>query len=78
MRAAARLAWESDASGQPTRSELAERFGVSLEVVAHALREVKARYERLLRQEVRDQVGSEEEIEADLRALLEPRVMVAR
>ncbi|OWK40827.1 RNA polymerase sigma factor [Fimbriiglobus ruber] len=58
--------------GQPTRPELAERFGVSLEVVAYALREVKARYERLLRQEVRDQVGSEEEIEADLRALLEP------
>ena len=57
------------ATGQPTREELAVRFGVSLETVRYALGELKKRYERLLRQEVRDQVGSEDEVEAELRGL---------
>lgn len=54
---------------RPTREALAGRFGVTVDAVRHALGEVKKRYERLLRQEVRDQVGSEDEVEAELRSL---------
>ena len=57
------------AKEQPTRHALAARFGVSLEAIRYALEQVKKKYERLLRQEVRDQVGSEEEVEAELHGL---------
>jgi RNA polymerase sigma-70 factor (ECF subfamily) len=53
-------------SEQPTQDALAARFGVSREVVRYALEEVGKRYERFLRQEVRDQVGTEADIEQEL------------
>ena len=53
-------------SEQPTQDALAARFGVSREAVRYALDAVGRRYERFLRQEVRDQVGTEEEIEPEL------------
>ncbi len=58
------------ASEQPTQEQLAERFGVTREQVRYALEEVGKRYKRFLRQEIRDQVGSEEEIDQELAALL--------
>jgi RNA polymerase sigma-70 factor (ECF subfamily) len=57
-------------SEQPTRDVLAARYGMTLDAVRHALDEVNKRYERLLRQEIRDQVGSEDEVEAELRSLV--------
>ncbi|HJT76183.1 MAG TPA: hypothetical protein VJ739_03190 [Gemmataceae bacterium] len=58
------------AEDQPTQDALAERFGVSREQVRYALEEVGKRYARFLRQEVRDQVGSEAEVDEELRGLL--------
>ena len=60
----------TSSSAQPTPEELVARFGVSRDKVRYALERVKKRHERLLRQEVRDQVGSEAEIEQELRELL--------
>lgn len=54
----------------PTEEALAQRFGVSRDQVRYALQEVGKRYERFLRQEVRDQVGPDADVEAELRALL--------
>ncbi len=55
---------------QPTESELAKRFGVTRGEVHHALRTVKPRFERFFRQELRDQVGSETEVDDELKTLL--------
>ena len=54
---------------EPTQEALAARFGVTRDKVRYALKEVLARFERLLRQELRDQVGSEADIEEELRGL---------
>jgi RNA polymerase sigma-70 factor (ECF subfamily) len=55
---------------QPSQEALAARFGVSREQVRYALEEVGKRYARFLRQEVRDQVGSEKEGDDEIRGLL--------
>lgn len=55
---------------QPTQEALAARFGVSRDIVRYALAEVGKRYERFLRQELRDQVNSEEEVDEEIRKLL--------
>lgn len=55
---------------RPTQEELATQFGVTRDFVRGALEKLQARYERLVRQEVREQVESEEEVEVELRALL--------
>ncbi len=52
---------------EPTQEALAARFGVTRDQVRYALKEVGARYERLFRQELRDQVGSEADIDEELR-----------
>jgi RNA polymerase sigma-70 factor (ECF subfamily) len=54
---------------QPTQEALAERFGVSRDQVRYALKQVGKRWERLLRQEVRDQVGAGADVEEELRKL---------
>jgi RNA polymerase sigma-70 factor (ECF subfamily) len=51
------------AEDQPTQEALAARFGVSREQVRYALATVHRRYERFARQELRDQVGSEDDVE---------------
>jgi RNA polymerase sigma-70 factor (ECF subfamily) len=56
-------------SERPTQEHLEARFQKGRGFVQSALDHVKKRYERLLRQEVRDQVGIEDEIEAELRRL---------
>jgi RNA polymerase sigma-70 factor (ECF subfamily) len=58
------------AEDRPTKEALAARFGVSPDRVKYALEEVRKRYERFLRQELRDQVGSEEGVEEEFRNLL--------
>jgi DNA-directed RNA polymerase specialized sigma24 family protein len=55
---------------QPTQEALAERFGVSRDQVRYALAQVRKRWERLLRQEVRDQVGADVDVEDEIRTLL--------
>jgi RNA polymerase sigma-70 factor (ECF subfamily) len=55
---------------QPTQDALAARFGVSRDQVRYALEEVGKRYARFVRQELRDQVSSEEDVEAEIRELL--------
>jgi DNA-directed RNA polymerase specialized sigma24 family protein len=55
---------------QPTQDALAERFGVSRDRVRYALDQVRKRWERLLRQEVRDQVGADVDVEEEIRKLL--------
>jgi hypothetical protein len=55
---------------RPTQEALAKRFGVSPQQVRYALEEVQGRYERFLRQEVRDQVGAEADVEEEIRGLL--------
>jgi RNA polymerase sigma-70 factor (ECF subfamily) len=55
---------------QPTQEALAARFGVSRDQVRYALDEVGKRHARLVRQELRDQVSSEAELEEELRDLL--------
>jgi hypothetical protein len=55
---------------QPSQEELAERFHVSRDAIREALKETKRRYERFIRQEIRDQIGSDEDVEDELRKLL--------
>jgi hypothetical protein len=55
---------------QPTQEALAERFGVSRDQVRYALAQVGKRWERLLCQEIRDQVGVNVDAEEELRKLL--------
>ena len=58
------------AEDQPTLEAVAERFGVTREQVKYAVQVVKSRYERLLRQEIRDQVGPDVDVEAEIRNLV--------
>jgi DNA-directed RNA polymerase specialized sigma24 family protein len=55
---------------QPAQDTLAARFSVTREQVRYALEEVGKRYQRFLRQELRAQVGSEEEIDEEIKRLL--------
>jgi DNA-directed RNA polymerase specialized sigma24 family protein len=55
---------------QPTQEALAARFGVSRDQVRYALEVVAKRYRHLLRQELRDQGYSEEELDGEIRKLL--------
>jgi hypothetical protein len=54
----------------PTQEALAQRFGISRDQVRYALAQVRKRWERLLRQEIRDQVGADVEVEEEIRKLL--------
>jgi len=56
--------------GEPTQEELAERFQVSRDQVRYALEMVGKHYERLLRQELRDQLGSEADVDEEIKGLL--------
>jgi len=60
------------AEDQPTLDALAVRFGISRDQVRYAIEQVRKRSDRLLRQEIRDQVGSEEEVEDEIRMLVGP------
>lgn len=55
---------------QPTQEALAAHFGVSRDQVRYALEVGGKRYARFVRQELRDQVSSEEEVDEDLTGLL--------
>jgi RNA polymerase sigma-70 factor (ECF subfamily) len=55
---------------RPTLEALAARFGVSRDQVRYALDQVEKRYARFVQQELRDQAGSEADVEEDLRDLL--------
>jgi RNA polymerase sigma-70 factor (ECF subfamily) len=61
------------AEDRPTQKALADQFGVSLDKVKDDLKEVRKRYNRFVRQELRDQAGSEEDVEDDVRDLLRTR-----
>jgi RNA polymerase sigma-70 factor (ECF subfamily) len=56
---------------QPTQETLAARFQVSRDQVRYALKEVEQRYQRFLRQELRDQVHSEAEVDEEISVLLD-------
>ena len=58
------------AANQPSQEELAARFGLTRDKVRAILTEAKKRYERLLRQEIRDQGCPEEDLDEELRDLL--------
>ena len=58
------------AEDRPTQEALADRFGVTRDEVRTALSQVEKRYQRFLRQEIRDQVGSEQEIDIEIQDLL--------
>ena len=55
---------------QPTQDALAAQFGVTRGEVRKAMDEVTKRYERFVRQELREETGSEEEVEEEIRELL--------
>jgi DNA-directed RNA polymerase specialized sigma24 family protein len=59
-----------DKANQPSQDELAGKFGMSPESVKTILRKVRRRYQQLIRQEVRDQVGSDEALEEELREFM--------
>jgi hypothetical protein len=54
----------------PTQEAIAKQFGLTRDQVRHAIEVVKRRYLRLLRQEIRDQVGADVDIEEEIRKLL--------
>ncbi len=58
------------ADDRPTQDALAARFGITRDQVRYAVEQVRKRSERLLRQEIRDQVGAEEDVEDEIRKLL--------
>jgi len=53
-----------------SQQELAERFGLTRDQVRYALEVVQRRFVSMPRREVRDQVGSEEEVGDEIRELL--------
>src|SRR5262245_18370004 len=55
---------------KPTQEELGERFGLTRDQVRYALAEVDRRLIRFLRQELRDQLGPDVDIDAEVRNLL--------
>jgi len=55
---------------QPTLDALAKRFDLTREQVRYAVDQVEKRYKRLLRQEIRDQVGADVDVEEEIRKLL--------
>jgi RNA polymerase sigma-70 factor (ECF subfamily) len=55
---------------RPTQEALAARFGVSRDEVRYALERVTRRYTRFLRQELRDQVDSEKDVDDEIQWLL--------
>ena len=59
-----------DAENRPTQEAIAERFGLTRDQVRYAVEQVRKRSERLLRQEMRDQVGAETDLEDEIRKLL--------
>jgi RNA polymerase sigma-70 factor (ECF subfamily) len=54
---------------RPTQAALAERFGITRDQVRYAVEQVRKRSERLLRQEIRDQVGPDVDVEDEVRKL---------
>jgi RNA polymerase sigma-70 factor (ECF subfamily) len=66
----AALHFVENATERPTLDALATRFGLSRDQVRYAVEQVRKRSERLLRQEIRDQVGSEADVEDEVRKLL--------
>jgi RNA polymerase sigma-70 factor (ECF subfamily) len=59
---------ERDAD-RPTQTALAARFGLTRDQVRYAVEQVRKRSERLLRQEIRDQVGPDVDVEDEIRKL---------
>ncbi len=55
---------------RPSQEAIAERFGITRDQVRYAVEQVKKRYERLLRQENRDQMGADVDVEEEIRKLL--------
>jgi hypothetical protein len=58
------------AADQPTQETLASQFGLTREQVRYSLNEVAKRYQRFIRQELREETGSEEDVEEEIRDLL--------
>ena len=58
-----------DEEGNPQTALRKYQQLVTRDQVRYALKEVLARFQRLLRQELRDQVGSEADIDEELRGL---------
>jgi DNA-directed RNA polymerase specialized sigma24 family protein len=54
----------------PTQDAVARRYGLTRDQVRYAVEQVKKRYDRLLRQEIRDQVGADVDVEEEIRKLL--------
>ena len=54
---------------QPTQDALAARFCITRDQVRYAEEQVRKRSERLLRQEIRDQVGADVDVEEEIRKL---------
>jgi RNA polymerase sigma factor (sigma-70 family) len=54
---------------KPTQEELGARFGLSRDEVKHRLEQVKQSFRVRLRAELRDQVGSDADIDAEIREL---------
>jgi hypothetical protein len=54
---------------RPTQEAVARRFGITRDQVRYAVEQVRKRSERLLRQEIRDQVGVDGDVEEEIRKL---------
>jgi RNA polymerase sigma factor (sigma-70 family) len=54
---------------RPTQEAIAERFGITRDQVCYAVEQVRKRSKRLLRQEIRDQVGPDVDVEDEVRKL---------
>lgn len=54
---------------KPTQEEVAGRFGLTRDQVRYAIADVNRRLDRFLRQELRDQLGLDEDTEVEVRSL---------
>src|SRR5262249_45651192 len=63
--------WADDPARQPTQEALAHRFGLTRDQVRYALEQTAEWFATLLRAELRDQVATEEDIDAEIRELME-------
>jgi hypothetical protein len=65
----ARYRIEHDSGNKPARPQLAEEFGLTLAQVNYALKWGQQEFIRLLKEELRDQVSTQEDFHAEAREL---------
>jgi hypothetical protein len=63
------MAYHAPANKRPSQEALAAKYGLTRDAVREGLAKAQKRFERLLRAEIREQTGSEDDIDEEIREL---------